>query len=67
MISTLHRTFLLSALATAVLEGEITVEDLRAVRVGTPDEALRLAPTGVIPVLVAPELTADRRPPILHS
>lgn len=51
------------ALATAVLEGEITVEDLRAVRVGTPDEALRLAPTGVIPVLVAPELTADRRPP----
>jgi xanthine dehydrogenase accessory factor len=46
------------ALATAVLEGEITVEDLRAVHVGTPDEALHLAPTGVIPVLVAPELTA---------
>ena len=51
------------ALATAVRERHITVEDLRAVRVDSPDEALRLAPTGVIPVLVAPELTADGRPP----
>ncbi len=41
------------ALATAVLEGEITVESLRAVRVETPDEAWTLAATGVIPVLVA--------------
>ena len=44
------------ALATAVREGQITIEDLRAVRVNTPDEALHLAPTGVIPVLVAPDL-----------
>ena len=51
------------ALATAVREGEITVEDLRAVRVDSADEALALAPTGVIPVLVAPQLTADGRPP----
>ena len=55
------------ALATAVLEGEITVESLRAVRVETPDEALTLAATGVVPVLVSagiPEKwTADRRAP----
>lgn len=51
------------ALATAVLEGEITVEELRAVRVGTPDEALRLAPTSLIPVLVAPDLPTS----FLHS
>jgi xanthine dehydrogenase accessory factor len=44
------------ALATAVLEGEVAVEDLRAVRVDSADEALRLAPTGIIPVLVSPEL-----------
>ena len=51
------------ALATAVREGQITVEELRAIRVDSPAEALHLAPTGVIPVLVAPELTADDRPP----
>ena len=55
------------ALATAILEGEITVETLRAVRVETPDEAWTLAATGVIPVLVAAtipvEWTDDRRPP----
>ena len=51
------------ALATAVAEGHITVEDLRAVRVATADEALHLASTGVIPVLVAPDLPA----PLLHS
>ena len=51
------------ALATAVLEGEITVEDLRAVRVNTPDDALQLTPTGVIPILVAPTLPAA----LLHS
>ena len=48
------------ALATAVREGHITVEDLRAVRVDSLDEARQLAPTGVIPVLVAPELAATR-------
>lgn len=44
------------ALATAVLEGEIAVEDLRGVRVNSPNEARNLALTGVIPILVAPEL-----------
>ena len=44
------------ALATAVLENEVTVEDLRAVRVESPDEAMRLAPTGVIPIIVTSEL-----------
>jgi len=42
------------SLATAILEGEVAVEDLHAVRVATPDDALRLALTGIIPVLVAP-------------
>jgi len=50
------------ALATAVLEGEIAVEDLHAVRVESPDEAWRLAQTGVIPVLVAPDIA-----PVLNS
>ncbi len=45
------------ALATAALEGEITVESLRAVRVETPDEAWTLAATGVIPILVAPDIS----------
>ena len=49
------------ALATAVLEGEITIEDLRAVRVDTPSQALALAFTGSIPVLAAPELPAGLR------
>lgn len=47
------------ALATAMLEGEITVEDLRAVRVETPGEALTLAYTGAIPVLAAPDLSQE--------
>jgi xanthine dehydrogenase accessory factor len=54
------------ALATAVLEGEIAVEDLRAVRVQTPEQAWVLAMGGAIPVLVSPalpeELTTDHRP-----
>ncbi len=45
------------ALATAVLEGEITVETLRAVRAEPSVEAWTLAQTGVIPVLVAPDLS----------
>jgi len=58
------------ALATAVREGRITVEDLHAIRVATPEEALQLAPTGAIPVLVAPDLAAiTRHPPLVtrHS
>jgi len=47
------------ALATAVLEGEVAVEDLRAVRVDTVEQAWVLAMGGAIPVLVAPELTTD--------
>lgn len=44
------------ALATAVPEGEITIEDLRGIRVDNVDEALKLASTGAIPVLIAPNL-----------
>ena len=50
------------ALATAVLEGEIAIEDLRAVRVDSAEEALALANSGVIPVLVSTTLPADDRP-----
>ena len=59
------------ALATAVLEGEIDIEDLRGVRVDSVDEAWTLAATGVIPVLVAEgipqEWTADHRPQTAES
>ncbi|WP_374686298.1 selenium-dependent molybdenum cofactor biosynthesis protein YqeB [Promineifilum sp.] len=51
------------ALATAVLEGEVAVEDLRAVRVETPEQARVLALDGAIPVLVSPELP----PTLLNS
>lgn len=44
------------ALATAVLEGEVHVEDLHARLVSTPAEARELAYTGIIPVLISPEL-----------
>ncbi len=46
------------ALASAVLEGQATVEDLHAQRVHTAQEALALArePAAPIPVLVAPQL-----------
>ncbi len=47
------------SLATAVLEGEIAVEDLRAVRVDSPTAAWSLAQTGVIPVLVAADLPVE--------
>jgi len=54
------------ALATAVLEGQITVEELHGQRVETVTEAITLAQTGVIPVLVAPTLPdwseVDMRP-----
>jgi xanthine dehydrogenase accessory factor len=44
------------ALATAVLEGEVQVEELTGRLVSTPADALSLAQTGIIPVLVAPQL-----------
>jgi xanthine dehydrogenase accessory factor len=46
------------ALASAVLEGEVLIEDLRGVRVESLDQALELAPTGLIPILVSPQLPA---------
>ncbi len=44
------------ALATAVLEGEIFVEDLRAQRVQSVAEAQQLCFEDVVPILVAPQL-----------
>lgn len=44
------------ALATAVLEGEITVEELHGQRVDSLTQARTLAQTGVIPVLATPTL-----------
>ncbi len=57
------------ALATAVLEGEVVVESLRAVRAKTPSGAWALAQTGDIPVLVTPgipkEWTGDGQPAVI--
>ncbi len=56
------------SLATAVLEGEITVEDLRGVRVESVAAAWTLAMTGAIPVLPSPEWPPAgdaRRPAVL--
>jgi xanthine dehydrogenase accessory factor len=44
------------AVAAAVLEGEILIEDLRGLRVETAAAAQKLAYKGIIPVLVAAEL-----------
>ena len=44
------------ALATAVLEGEIVIEDLRGRLVETAAEAQKLAYEGIVPLLVASEL-----------
>jgi xanthine dehydrogenase accessory factor len=44
------------ALATAVLQEECQVEDLHAQLVHSPEEALKLAQSDTIPVLVAPQL-----------
>lgn len=48
------------ALATAVLDGDIQIEELTGRLVSTPTKALDLAPTGVIPILVSPELPEIR-------
>ncbi|MCB9420911.1 MAG: EF2563 family selenium-dependent molybdenum hydroxylase system protein [Ardenticatenaceae bacterium] len=45
------------ALATAVLEGEIQIEDLHGRLAATPEAALQMAYTETIPVLVAPDLS----------
>ncbi|MCB8927693.1 MAG: EF2563 family selenium-dependent molybdenum hydroxylase system protein [Ardenticatenaceae bacterium] len=44
------------ALATAALENQITIENLHAQRAETVAQALELAHSGKLPVLVAPEL-----------
>ncbi len=46
------------ALATAVLEGEIQIEDVHGRLAATPEAALEMAQTNTIPVLVAPDLSA---------
>lgn len=46
------------AVSSAVSDGEVDVEGMRAVRAQHVAEALELAATGVIPVLVSPELPA---------
>ncbi len=43
------------AVATAVLEGHVTIEELHAQLAHSPAEALEMAQTGIIPVLVAPQ------------
>lgn len=45
------------ALATAVLENHIHIETLHAQRTETAEQALQLAQSGTIPVLVAPQLS----------
>ena len=44
------------ALSTAVTEGEVVVQGLRGIRAGSPDEAVAIARTGAVAVLVEPEL-----------
>ncbi len=44
------------ALATAVLEGEVTVEDVNGRLAANPTEALEMAYDGLIPVLISPQL-----------
>ena len=46
------------ALSTAVTEGVITVQGMRGVRVGSPQEALAAMEQGDVAVLAAPELAA---------
>jgi xanthine dehydrogenase accessory factor len=53
------------AVATAVLDGAIRIEELEAVRVDTVAEAEQVALTGVIPVLVAPQLPDFGRKPTI--
>jgi xanthine dehydrogenase accessory factor len=50
------------ALATAVLEGQVQIEDISGQLVHAVDEAVELAQTGIIPVLVAPKLPHKQLP-----
>ncbi|RMG95250.1 MAG: EF2563 family selenium-dependent molybdenum hydroxylase system protein [Chloroflexi bacterium] len=47
------------ALATAVLQGRIQIEELHGQLVPTSDKAQQLAQQGIIPVLISPQLPAD--------
>jgi xanthine dehydrogenase accessory factor len=44
------------ALSSAVLDGEVDVEGMRAVRSHDAEHAMELAVTGVVPALISPEL-----------
>jgi xanthine dehydrogenase accessory factor len=50
---TIRRTV---AFSTAVTEGSISIEGIDAVRVTSPTEALEVAATGTVPVLVSPDI-----------
>lgn len=50
------------ALAAAVLQNQITIETLHAQRVDSVEDALQLAHSGRIPVLVAPQLPVISNP-----
>lgn len=53
------------ALATAALEGSIEIEGMRGLLVEDTAEALQVAATGTIPVLVSPELPKNLSPKIV--
>lgn len=53
------------ALATAVLEGEITIEGLRGVAVDDYATAVRRAADGDVPVLVAPQIPPEANPVVV--
>jgi xanthine dehydrogenase accessory factor len=53
------------ALATAVLEGAVTVEGMRGCLVSNFTEARQLAATGIIPVLISPELPPEHTAAVL--
>lgn len=50
---TIRRTV---AFSTAVTQGSISIEGIEAVRVASPSEALEVAATGAVPVLVSPDI-----------
>lgn len=55
------------ALATAVLEGEVQIEDMYGRLAHTLESALQMAYTDTIPILVAPSLSALSRQPLAFA
>ena len=54
------------AVATAVLQEELRIEDMIARQAATPEQAMLMANAGIIPVLVSPQLPEwDTKPAIL--